>query len=103
MFLYTQEYPDYYEIIKKPIDMQKIQARMLAMQYDTIEDMVSDFVLMFDNACKYNEPDSLIYKVTMPTHFVLMVMVTPHTQLSWGYDKTRYTAKLGIWLDQVYS
>ncbi|XP_021930811.1 protein polybromo-1-like isoform X6 [Zootermopsis nevadensis] len=24
--------------------------------------MVSDFVLMFDNACKYNEPDSQIYK-----------------------------------------
>jgi len=27
--------------------------------------MVSDFVLMFDNACKYNEPDSQIYKVTV--------------------------------------
>ena len=25
--------------------------------------MVADFILMFDNACKYNEPDSLIYKV----------------------------------------
>ncbi|GFQ90240.1 protein polybromo-1 [Trichonephila clavata] len=24
--------------------------------------MLSDFVLMFDNACKYNEPDSQIYK-----------------------------------------
>ena len=24
--------------------------------------MVADFVLIFDNACKYNEPDSLIYK-----------------------------------------
>ena len=25
--------------------------------------MVAVFILMFDNACKYNEPDSLIYKV----------------------------------------
>ena len=25
--------------------------------------MVADFILVFDNACKYNEPDSLIYKV----------------------------------------
>ena len=25
--------------------------------------MVADFILMFDNACKYNEPDSLINKV----------------------------------------
>lgn len=31
--------------------------------YETLEDMLSDFVLMFDNACKYNEPDSQIYKV----------------------------------------
>ena len=42
--------------------MQKVNQRMTSKQYDTLEDMVSDFVLIFDNACKYNEPDSLIYK-----------------------------------------
>jgi len=36
---------------------------MMASQYQNIDDMVADFVLMFDNACKYNEPESLIYKV----------------------------------------
>ena len=36
---------------------------MLLKKYDSVEDMVADFILMFDNACKYNEPDSLIYKV----------------------------------------
>ena len=60
---HTQEYPDYYEVIKKPVDMQKVFQRMMAGQYCSLEDMVSDFVLMFDNACRYNEPDSLIYKV----------------------------------------
>ncbi|XP_078341265.1 protein polybromo-1-like isoform X2 [Crassostrea virginica] len=56
------DYPDYYEVIKKPIDMQKILLKMQQNQYESIEDMTADFVQMFDNACKYNEPDSLIYK-----------------------------------------
>ncbi|OWF39312.1 Protein polybromo-1 [Mizuhopecten yessoensis] len=56
------EYPDYYEVIKKPVDMQRIQQKSTANQYESVEDMVADFVQMFDNACKYNEPDSLIYK-----------------------------------------
>ncbi|KAG1687281.1 Protein polybromo-1 [Nymphon striatum] len=56
------DYPDYYEVIKRPIDMQRIQTRLQATQYESLEDMLADFVLMFDNACKYNEPDSQIYK-----------------------------------------
>ncbi|XP_052781676.1 protein polybromo-1-like isoform X8 [Mya arenaria] len=56
------DYPDYYEVIKKPMDMSTISQKMIQKKYETIEDMVADFVQMFDNACKYNEPDSLIYK-----------------------------------------
>lgn len=43
--------------------MQRIQQKMMSAQYDSVEDMVADFVQMFDNACKYNEPESVIYKV----------------------------------------
>lgn len=43
--------------------MQRIQQKLLLNQYESVEDMVADFVQMFDNASKYNEPDSLIYKV----------------------------------------
>ena len=60
---FFQDYPTYYEVIKKPIDMSHIQQKMLLKKYESVEDMVADFVQMFDNACKYNEPDSLIYKV----------------------------------------
>ena len=45
------------------MDMQKVLQRILANQYRSIEEMVCDVALMFDNACKYNEPESLIYKV----------------------------------------
>ena len=60
---FVQEYPEYYQVIKKPIDMQKIQQRLTGKQYEQLDDMANDFLLMFDNACKFNEPDSLIYKV----------------------------------------
>ncbi|XP_015750032.1 PREDICTED: protein polybromo-1-like, partial [Acropora digitifera] len=56
------EYPDYYTLIKKPIDMAKINTKLYGDQYQTLDDFLSDFQLMFDNACRYNEPDSQVYK-----------------------------------------
>ena len=44
--------------------MEKIGHKVKAAQYDTLEELISDLVLMFDNACRYNEPDSQIYKVS---------------------------------------
>lgn len=54
------EYPDYYDVIKKPIDLLKIGHKLNL--YESLDDLIADLALMFDNACKYNEPDSLIYK-----------------------------------------
>lgn len=54
-------------MIKRPIDLERISQKLKSSQYESLDDMVSDFVLMFDNACKYNEPDSQIYKVTVLT------------------------------------
>merc|ERR1712142_68312 len=56
------EYPDYYDIIKRPIDLEKISSKIRNNMYETMEDAVADFTLVFDNAAKYNEPDSQIYK-----------------------------------------
>ncbi|XP_043276955.1 protein polybromo-1 isoform X2 [Venturia canescens] len=56
------EYPDYYEVIKQPMNMEKIASTLKNQGYENLEELVSDFILMFDNACKYNEPDSQIYK-----------------------------------------
>lgn len=56
------EYPDYYELIKNPIDMEKIAHKLKNGAYTAVNELASDFILMFDNACKYNEPDSQIYK-----------------------------------------
>ena len=56
------DYPDYYNIIKKPIDMIKILSKITNQLYQTIEEMCADFCLMFENACVYNEPSSVLYK-----------------------------------------
>ena len=62
------EYPDYYNMIKKPIDMNKIWNKINGIKvnemYASVDDMCLDFALMIENACTYNEPYSVIYKVS---------------------------------------
>uniref|UniRef100_A0A8C9SLA7 Protein polybromo-1 n=1 Tax=Scleropages formosus TaxID=113540 RepID=A0A8C9SLA7_SCLFO len=66
------ELPDYYITIKKPIDMEKVRSHMIANKYQDVDALVEDFVLMFNNACTYNEPESLIYKDALVLHKVLL-------------------------------
>ena len=54
------EYPDYYQVIKQPIDLQMISRNR--RRYETLDEAVSDFTLVFDNAMRYNDDESLIYK-----------------------------------------
>ncbi|XP_011198605.2 protein polybromo-1 [Bactrocera dorsalis] len=56
------EYPDYYDIIKEPIDMERIAQKLKQACYESVDELAADFLLMLENACKYNEPDSQIYK-----------------------------------------
>ncbi|CAI5439479.1 unnamed protein product [Caenorhabditis angaria] len=57
-----EELPSYYDIIKKPMDLTRIQNKLKSRSYLTLQDVYSDFSLMLSNACKFNEPDSMIYK-----------------------------------------
>ncbi|XP_069062181.1 protein polybromo-1 isoform X10 [Pleurodeles waltl] len=66
------ELPDYYVTIKRPIDMEKIRSHMMANKYQDIDAMFEDFVMMFNNACTYNEPESLIYKDALVLHKILL-------------------------------
>ena len=63
-----KEFPDYYEVIKRPIDFEKIGAKLKHGLYSNLELCFEDFGLMFDNACKFNEPDSQIYKDALTLH-----------------------------------
>jgi protein polybromo-1 len=54
-------YPDYYQIIQHPIDMNTIEKNIENDRYGTVDDIVGDFRLMFGNCRKYNEENSMIY------------------------------------------
>lgn len=59
-----QLYPNYYDVIKEPIDLKMIAKKVQDCEYRTLEDMDKDVALMVSNAKTFNEPKSLIYKVS---------------------------------------
>ncbi|GMT01835.1 hypothetical protein PENTCL1PPCAC_24009, partial [Pristionchus entomophagus] len=66
------ELPSYYEVIKKPLDFARIQQKLTCQYYRAPADLIADFKCMFDNACKYNEPESQIYKDAITMQRVLL-------------------------------
>lgn len=55
-------YPDYYTEIKNPISLSKIQSKIRSGNYKETTQLVEDLNVMFENAKKYNRPDSKIYE-----------------------------------------
>lgn len=49
-----EEVPDYYEVIKEPMDLSTMEERLQADLYPRPEDFVKDAKLIFDNCRKYN-------------------------------------------------
>lgn len=57
-----RELPDYYEVIKKPLDIKKIMSRIDEAKYVDFADLEKDFFQLCQNAQIYNEETSLIYE-----------------------------------------
>ncbi|XP_018021058.1 protein polybromo-1 [Hyalella azteca] len=55
-------YPDYYELIKHPIDLERVLYKWKTGSYTSVDDCLADLTLLFNNACRYNEPESQIYR-----------------------------------------
>ncbi len=53
--------PDYFEIIKKPMDLGTIQKKIESGSIHSIEEFISLVHLTFDNAMAYNESESVVY------------------------------------------
>lgn len=56
-------YPDYYDEIKKPIALLKIQRQLKNDRYKDLDSLCDELNLVFDNAKLYNVEDSQIHKV----------------------------------------
>ena len=57
-----RDLPDYYEVIKRPIDIRKIMTRIEEAKYADFPDLEKDFFQLCQNAQIYNEEASLIYE-----------------------------------------
>lgn len=53
--------PDYFEIIKKPMDLGTVSKKLDSGAYHSIRDFQADVNLTFDNAMGYNEKGSVVY------------------------------------------
>lgn len=54
--------PDYYQEIKNPIAMDLIKKKAKRKKYQSVDQVLRDLDLMFDNAKSYNLEDSAVYR-----------------------------------------
>ncbi|XP_061423760.1 transcription activator BRG1-like isoform X1 [Lethenteron reissneri] len=57
-----KELPEYYELIRKPVDFKKIKERIRIHKYRSLDDLEKDVMLLCQNAQIYNLEGSLIYE-----------------------------------------
>ncbi|ORY80405.1 Bromodomain-containing protein, partial [Protomyces lactucae-debilis] len=56
-----QQYPDYYQLIKKPIAIESIRQNLKQGEYLTLDMLKQDLLQMTNNAKRYNEKGSGLY------------------------------------------
>lgn len=56
------EVPDYYEVIKEPMDLSTMEQRLEADSYKTMEEFVYDARLVFNNCRAYNNETTTYFK-----------------------------------------
>uniref|UniRef100_A0A3B1IV81 SWI/SNF related BAF chromatin remodeling complex subunit ATPase 2 n=1 Tax=Astyanax mexicanus TaxID=7994 RepID=A0A3B1IV81_ASTMX len=57
-----KELPEYYELIRKPVDFKKIKERVRSHKYRSLGDLEKDVMLLCHNAQTYNLEGSQIYE-----------------------------------------
>ncbi|CAH8660906.1 unnamed protein product [Schistosoma haematobium] len=57
-----KELPDYYEVIKKPVDFNRIRQRVKDGKYRSVDELEADILLLCKNAQTYNMDGSLIFE-----------------------------------------
>lgn len=58
----SSEVPDYYDVIKRPMDIGKIKSKLNLGDYQTNEQIMRDFEQIFINCDLYNNAQSEIYQ-----------------------------------------
>uniref|UniRef100_A0A672MW47 Polybromo 1 n=1 Tax=Sinocyclocheilus grahami TaxID=75366 RepID=A0A672MW47_SINGR len=67
-----KDYPNYFQQISHPISLQQIRSKMKSSEYESVEQIDTDLNLMFENAKRYNVPNSQIYKRVMKLQHIFI-------------------------------
>ncbi|PBL02599.1 hypothetical protein ARMGADRAFT_1159114 [Armillaria gallica] len=86
----ASEAPDYHDIVKRPVDLKTIKARIKDGVISNSLEYQRDIYLMFANAMMYNRPGSDIYSMTEDMMYESEVMINTHRQTE-GYLSNRKT------------
>ncbi|KAF4080090.1 hypothetical protein AMELA_G00166420 [Ameiurus melas] len=67
-----EDAPDYYGVIKEPMDLSTMEERLLKRHYSKLTEYVADMTRIFDNCRYYNPSDSSFYQCAevLETFFV---------------------------------
>lgn len=57
-----EEVPDYYDVIKKPMDFQRMREKIMKGEYKDREAYIADVMLICSNAKLYNTKATIYYK-----------------------------------------
>ncbi|XP_071961217.1 peregrin-like [Antedon mediterranea] len=58
----VEEAPDYYDVIKKPMDFRSMHKKLDGHKYRSVTDLESDFEQMIDNCMLYNGKETVFYR-----------------------------------------
>lgn len=68
--------PDYFDIVKKPMDLSTIKKKLDIGKYTDPWEYVDDVWLMFDNAWLYNKKTSRVYKYCTKVSAIYQIVCT---------------------------
>ena len=57
--------PDYYDVIKHPMDLSTMRKKVEENVYSTLNDFEKDFYLVWHNATIYNHKDTIYYRAAI--------------------------------------
>ncbi|CBQ73615.1 conserved hypothetical protein [Sporisorium reilianum SRZ2] len=69
----AQEYPDYYEIIKRPMALEQIQSKLDQRSYASLPDVKHDFETICNNAKRYNLRDTPVWLKARELHSLVKI------------------------------
>lgn len=75
--LFVHQVPNYYKIIKKPMDLKKVKKRLQlqsSQYYKSTQEFVSDMRLIIKNCAKYNEVSSMSLNPASKNSFCLCLL-----------------------------